>query len=276
MHCTNEDLLIFELSMKEYFDLLEISEQSTIAEIKKAYRKKAKAYHPDVNKSEEASEKFIAITHAYDQLIDFKEGRISNNYHTFQTDNYESERRKKAREYAQKRYEEISKHNEWLDKLSIHKIFWGKTASILLILFSSFVLLDENMKPVTSVHEIISVDPIKPDDYTSLILNTNKRTIITQNHPLEHITPFEDSIVFYETPFMRFLKSYKLKYEKDYYIFIPNNAATKYSSFLYLIIVLSFASLIVKFDKLEPKLWIKFLTIIFILSYLFYLANSQL
>jgi hypothetical protein len=261
--------------MKEYFELLDISEQATIPEIKKAYRKKAKAYHPDVNKSEEASSRFIAITHAYDQLIDFKEGRISNNYHAFQTDNYESERRRKAREYAQKRYEEIDKQNEWFEKLSIHKIFWGKTVSVLLILFSSFVLLDDFMEPVSSVNQIISLDPIRPDDYSSLILTTDKRAVITQNHPFEYVTPFEDSIVFLETPFLNFLKSYKIKNEGNYYIFTPNNIAARYSLFLYLITILSLASLIVKFEKLEPKLWIKFLTIIFLLSYLFYLANSQ-
>jgi DnaJ-class molecular chaperone len=83
--------------MKENFDLLGISDQSTIAEIKKAYRTKAKEFHPDVNKLEGNSAKFIAITQAYDKLIDYKEGRTSINYQAFYEDSYEVERGKKAR-----------------------------------------------------------------------------------------------------------------------------------------------------------------------------------
>ena len=55
---------------KSLYDTLEISENASESEIKKAYRKLARKYHPDVNKSAEAEEKFKEINAAYEVLSD--------------------------------------------------------------------------------------------------------------------------------------------------------------------------------------------------------------
>lgn len=55
---------------KEYYDILGISEDASQDEIKKAYRKKAKKYHPDSNSDEANEEKFKKINKAYDVLSD--------------------------------------------------------------------------------------------------------------------------------------------------------------------------------------------------------------
>jgi molecular chaperone DnaJ len=44
--------------------------------LKKAYFKKAKEFHPDVNKAEGAKEKFSEINEAYEVLGDEKKKRI--------------------------------------------------------------------------------------------------------------------------------------------------------------------------------------------------------
>ena len=55
---------------KSLYEILEVSESSSEADIKKAYRKLARKYHPDVNKSPEAEEKFKEINAAYEVLSD--------------------------------------------------------------------------------------------------------------------------------------------------------------------------------------------------------------
>ena len=53
---------------KNYYEILEVSVNATTAEIKTAYRKLARKYHPDINKSPEAIERFKEISTAYETL----------------------------------------------------------------------------------------------------------------------------------------------------------------------------------------------------------------
>ncbi len=57
-------------STKEYYQVLGLSKNSTADEIKRAYRKLALQYHPDRNKSKDASERFKEVTKAYEVLSD--------------------------------------------------------------------------------------------------------------------------------------------------------------------------------------------------------------
>jgi curved DNA-binding protein len=57
---------------KSLYETLGVSENASADEIKKAYRKLARKYHPDVNKDEAAIEKFKEINAAYEVLSDQK------------------------------------------------------------------------------------------------------------------------------------------------------------------------------------------------------------
>lgn len=59
---------------KDFYKVLGVSKDATEQEITKAYRKLARQYHPDLNKTKEAEEKFKDISEAYDVLSD-KESR---------------------------------------------------------------------------------------------------------------------------------------------------------------------------------------------------------
>jgi molecular chaperone DnaJ len=55
---------------RDYYEILGVPRTADQNQIKKAYRKLAKKYHPDVNKEEGAEEKFAEAQEAYDVLSD--------------------------------------------------------------------------------------------------------------------------------------------------------------------------------------------------------------
>src|SRR5882724_4314022 len=58
------------MQFKDYYDILGVKPEATDADIKSAYRKLARKYHPDVSKESGAEEKFKAANEAYEALRD--------------------------------------------------------------------------------------------------------------------------------------------------------------------------------------------------------------
>ena len=64
----------------EYYDRLGVSKDASQDEIKRAYRKMSKKYHPDINKEPGAEEKYKEVQEAYETLSDDKKRAAYDKY----------------------------------------------------------------------------------------------------------------------------------------------------------------------------------------------------
>src|SRR5918911_3775279 len=58
------------MKYKDYYATLGVERNASADDIKKAYRKLARKYHPDVSKEKDATQKFQEIAEAYETLKD--------------------------------------------------------------------------------------------------------------------------------------------------------------------------------------------------------------
>lgn len=74
------------MPQKDYYKIMGVGREATEKEIKTAYRRLARKYHPDLNKEESAKEQFQALGEAYEVLKDpvkrkaYDEGRLYEQY----------------------------------------------------------------------------------------------------------------------------------------------------------------------------------------------------
>jgi molecular chaperone DnaJ len=72
------------MSQEDYYRVLGVSRDSSVNDIKKAYRKLARKYHPDVNPGDRhAEERFKKISEAYDVLSDPKKREVYDTYGSY-------------------------------------------------------------------------------------------------------------------------------------------------------------------------------------------------
>src|SRR5579884_2920191 len=57
-------------SKRDYYEVLGVARSASDDEVKKAFRRLAKQYHPDTNKESGAEARFIEINEAYEVLSD--------------------------------------------------------------------------------------------------------------------------------------------------------------------------------------------------------------
>lgn len=104
----------------KYLEILELQPGASKTDIKSAYRKLSKKYHPDISKSDEAHEKFLEIHEAYKFLMEVgpkpKDQQTAYDYNPH-AEEYQRWR-ERARAYArQKAWEAQQQQNELILRL---------------------------------------------------------------------------------------------------------------------------------------------------------------
>ncbi len=120
--------------------ILNISTNATKLEIKKAYRKLAKKYHPDVNKSPQAQQKFIEVTKAYKAALSGKKvSRIKD----IEDEKFKQEVKQRYANYIRRR-EYIKKQKAESNKAFMKKVQisgWAIIINVVLFVLTMYVTL---------------------------------------------------------------------------------------------------------------------------------------
>lgn len=143
----------------KYLEILELSPGATEKDIKKAYRRLSKQFHPDINKDKGARDKFIQVAEAYEFLKEVgpspMQEEVSYDYNAHI--DYYADRRRRAFAAAKRYAEEVAhRRNELI--VSIVR-FFNYVASI--VLFGNLLLALDYLSP-HNVHdqELIQVNQV--------------------------------------------------------------------------------------------------------------------
>lgn len=144
------------MDVRALYKILNLRYGASQDEVKNAYRQLAKKYHPDVNPSEEAKQKFIQINKAYQYLINLSkdyfikeaERKIANDHLKNRKNYHDEEFHRRARERARAKHEQMKQKQEDFKKSGVYDIllliqyvlhYMVAIAAVLLIFFPLYI-----------------------------------------------------------------------------------------------------------------------------------------
>ena len=131
--------------MKDYYKILDLEHNATETDIKKAYRKLAMKWHPDVNNNSSANARFIEINEAYEILISpskrkeydmyFSENNKNETSSLFRT--WQQEAQNNAKSYSKMNIHEFN--NKILKELKLAGSYSGSFGFFTFLIFGIII-----------------------------------------------------------------------------------------------------------------------------------------
>jgi hypothetical protein len=133
------------MSLKRYYDILDLPVTASDTEVRKQYRKLAMRLHPDKNPSPQAKERFILITDAYEILTGKKESPAHTR--SLQSKSPEKTHEERVKE-AKKRFYDQQEKERIANEMYYQSLFRGKKWKVLRLsaipglIIAVFLILD--------------------------------------------------------------------------------------------------------------------------------------
>lgn len=127
--------------MSRYHTILGVPANATTDEIKAAYRRLAKRYHPDINNSSDAHEKFVLITEAYEMLLNSKQ--LSNINIARSRDELRRQARARAAAAARMKYEAFTQTTYYRNTVALSMLI-----DLFGFAFIAYLLVWFNVAPI--------------------------------------------------------------------------------------------------------------------------------
>lgn len=250
--------------MRSYYEILELTENAGIDQVRKAYRRLAMKYHPDHNNAADAKERFIEITEAYEVLTGSRKSKRKTYSTSVVTEqDLREAARERARAYAQMKYAEFRKKVNEYESTPMHRILWPKWVNYAIIVFCLLFITD-SLLPKRQIKGQIN------DDNRRLEVK-GFRFVQDENEISVNLTGY--AAIVYVTPIIGFVHQYELL-EESTGIKSPAFRQTDYIVIIYLLLTLALITLANRTVKFENKLLIKAGMVIFMLTYtLIYLSR---
>ena len=161
------------MQSSHYYNILGIPKNASIREIKNAFRQKAKAYHPDINKTKGAHEKFIDINEAYAYLMNLHNretgnitGQSARNEHYMRWMEIERQKaRARAAKRARMKFEEFQRSAIYktTSRLSHILDYFLLFLGIFIILAAGFGLYTQGLYIEDDGEEVLNISGIVAD-----------------------------------------------------------------------------------------------------------------
>ena len=171
---------------KTYYEILNLPEGATKAQIKKSYRKLVKLYHPDVTDDPNAHEKYLEINQAYEALLDpqpkYKPSSSGPSSKAHKWNRYKRESRKKYAQRQAKKAQEIELFYQSLRKGWRRN--WIRMNLLIGLLVSVFTIADQLSEPsqrivaITGFKNYSTEAEIDTDEGTFTVIEKEKHSSI--------------------------------------------------------------------------------------------------